>query len=193
LRHTGTESHSSLGGGERYHSPLRNVIQRTRAENSYIHIPSCLAAATFALYSTFGPEELIPALLVFGAIPKLPSPSLLPLLNQNRIFKMLKAAREEYASIVAKMRVQYGLNARPPAAENQSYQPWDSVCVYCERERHWTGPHLVATADDKHSSVHLGESTGPRHFTIFQVKPSPLSSPAMFANSVSEALREPGT
>jgi hypothetical protein len=191
LRHTGTESYNSLGVGERYHSPLRKVYQRVRAENPYVPISSCLAAAIFALNSTSGPEGLIPALLVFGMIPKLPSPSIVPLLNQNRRFKMLRAARDEYAAIVAKLRVQYGLNTRPPDAANHVYNSGDSVYVYRERERHWTGPHVVATVEGKDVSVHLGEATGPRHFNICQVKPSLLSAQVMFLNSISASKECP--
>jgi hypothetical protein len=126
---------------------LRKVYKRGLAENPNVPISSCLAAAISALNSTSGPEGLIPALLEFGMIPKLPSLSTVPLLNQNQRFKMLKAAREEYSAIVAKLRVQYGLNARPPDAANHVYNPDDSVYVYRERDRHWTGPHVVAAVE----------------------------------------------
>jgi hypothetical protein len=139
LRHTGTESQFSLGVGERYHCPLRKVYQRVRAENPYVPISSCLAAAIFALNSTSGPEGLIPSLLGFGMIPKLPSPSIAQLQSQHRRFKMLKAAREEYAAIVAKLRVKYGLITRHPDAANHVYNIGDSVYVYRERERHLAG------------------------------------------------------
>jgi hypothetical protein len=127
LRNTGTESHNSLGVGERYHAPLRKVYQRVRSENPYVPLSSYLAAAIHAMNCTAGPEGLIPSLLVFGVIPKLPSLALVPLLDQHRRFKMLKAARQEYSSIVAKIRVQHGLNTRPPDASNHIYAAGDAV------------------------------------------------------------------
>jgi hypothetical protein len=87
---------------------------------------------------------------------------------------MLKAAHEEYAAIVAKLRVKYGLITRPPDAANHVYNIGDSVYVYWERERHLTGPHVVATVAGKDISFHLGEATGPRHFNKCQVKPSSI-------------------
>jgi hypothetical protein len=82
LRSTGTESHSSLGAGERYHDPLRRVYQKLSLENRYVPRESLLQASVYAMSSTMGPEGLIPALLVFGMIPRLPSPCMLPLLSQ---------------------------------------------------------------------------------------------------------------
>jgi hypothetical protein len=118
LRNTGTECRDSLGVGERYHAPLRKIYQRVRSENLYVPLSSCLAAAIHAMNCTAGPEGLIPSLFVFGMILKLPSPALVPLLDQHRRFKMFKAARQEYSSIVAKIRVQHGLNTRPSDESN---------------------------------------------------------------------------
>jgi hypothetical protein len=89
LRRTGTESHSSLGAGERYHSPLRRVFNKIRLENPQVQREYCLAAVVHAINSTAGPEGLIPSLLVFGLIPRLPSPSITPLLTQQQRFKMI--------------------------------------------------------------------------------------------------------
>jgi hypothetical protein len=46
---------------------------------------------------------------------------------------------------------------------------------------------VVAAVDGKDVSVHLGESTGPRHFNACQVKPSLLSAPIMFVSGVCAA------
>jgi hypothetical protein len=94
LRHTGTESQNSIGVGERYHSPLRKIYQRVGAVNPYVTISSCLAAAIFALNSNSGPEGLIPSLLGFGIIPKLPSPSIAPLLSCGTITSRAHAREE---------------------------------------------------------------------------------------------------
>jgi hypothetical protein len=59
--------------------------------------------------------------------------------------------------------------------------------VYREKERHWTGPHVVAPVDGKEISVQLGETTGPRRLNICQVKPSLLSAQVMFLKSVIES------
>jgi hypothetical protein len=100
---------------------------------------------------------------------------------------MMRAARDEYGSIVAKLRVQHGLKTLPPEASDYSFSPGDSVYVYKEKHRHWTGPHVVSAADGKDIAVHLGEATGPRHFSICQVKPALLSAPVCFLGSVADA------
>jgi hypothetical protein len=187
LRNAGTESHNSLGSGERYYSPLRRVYQRVRMTNPDVPRDICLSAAVHAINSTAGPEGLVPALLVFGMIPKLPAPHMTPLLNQRRRFKMMNAAREEYRNVVSKLRVQHGIRTRPPAASKQVYVPGDSVYVYREKEKHWTGPHVVASVNGKDIALHLGEATGPRHFNVWQLKLSLLSVPVQFERSVRAA------
>jgi hypothetical protein len=132
-----------------------------------VPLDAYLSAAVHAINSIAGPEGLIPALLVFGRIPRLPPPDTIPLLNQKRRFKMMQATKEEYISIVAKLRVRHGLNTQLPEASDHSYTPGDSVYVYRERLKHWAGPQVVASVDGKHVSVHLGEAAGPRHFAIW--------------------------
>jgi hypothetical protein len=46
---------------------------------------------------------------------------------------------------------------------------------------------VVPSVDGKDIAVHLGESPGPRHFSIWQVKPALLSAPVYFSGSISEA------
>jgi Reverse transcriptase (RNA-dependent DNA polymerase) len=187
LRRTGTESHSSLGAGERYHSPLRRVFNKIRLENPQFQRDDCLAATVQAINSTAGPEGLIPSLLVFGLIPRLPSPSITPLLTQQQRFKMISSARAEYQLILARLRIRLGLHTRPPEASSAIYQPGDSCYVYRERLQMWTGPHVIASVDGKDVAVHIGESTGPRHFAVWQIKPSLLSSPLQYQGSVAAA------
>jgi hypothetical protein len=61
--------------------------------NHYVPLDACLSAAVHAINSTAGPERLIPVLLVFGMIPRLPSSATIPLLNQKRRFKMRSVLR----------------------------------------------------------------------------------------------------
>jgi hypothetical protein len=110
-------------------SPLITVYKRVLFENPYAPISSCLGAAIFVLNSTSGPEGLFPSLLVFGMIPKLSSPSIVPLLNQHQRFEMLKAAGDQYAAILAILRVLYGLNIMPTDPANHVYNSGDSVYV----------------------------------------------------------------
>ena len=70
LRHTGTESHNSLGFGETYHALIRRVFNVVSV--SYPSEPRelRLALSVKAVNDTAGPQGLVPSLLVFGVIPK---------------------------------------------------------------------------------------------------------------------------
>jgi hypothetical protein len=186
LRHTGTESHSSLGSGERYHAPLRQVYNKIRMENPCVPIDVCLQAAVYAINSTASPEGLVPSLLVFGILPKLPSIPGQCFPNRERM-RINEVARKEYEVIVAKQRIHLGLNKKPPPASDHVYAVGDSVYVFRERLKSWTGPHVVASVDDKDIAVYREEKSGPRHFNVWQVKPSLLSAPVVFENSICAA------
>jgi hypothetical protein len=82
------------------------------------------------------------------------------------------------------MRVRQGLRKRPPESTTHVYHAGDSVYVYREKLKHWSGPHIIAKIDGKEVAVHLGEATGPRSFNVSQIKPSLLSAPIQFISSV---------
>ena len=73
MQFSGVESHHSLGPGERYHEPLRQVYLKIRHEFPSISKETCLRLAVKALNDTMGPEGLVPSLLVFGVLPRFPA------------------------------------------------------------------------------------------------------------------------
>ena len=72
LRHTGTESHNSLGSDETYHSMLRRIYKKFTLE--FLDIPAefRLALSIKAMNDNAGPEGYVPSLLVFGVLPRIP-------------------------------------------------------------------------------------------------------------------------
>jgi hypothetical protein len=176
LRHTGIESHNSLGTGERYHGPLRRIFKKVTASYPSVTAELRLALSTKAMNDCVGPEGLVPSLLVFGVMPRLPDfPRQIP--SQIDRFKCLYKARREYELWVCRQRVLIGLRRRPPPASEYTILPGDKISVYREGIREYTGPHIVAGVNSKEVLVDLGHSTGPRSFNIDQIKPWPMQAP----------------
>jgi len=175
LRHTGTESHNSLGSAETYHALLRRTYQKTRMDHPTVPVDVSLALTVKAMNSTVGPDGLCPQLLVFGVMPRLPSicPQELP--EQKERLRALATARLEYERLVSKELVHRGIRSIPPPACDHKYMPGDFFYVYREGVKHYTGPHLIASVYGKQVRLHVGENTGPREFNIAQLRPAPLA------------------
>lgn len=156
LKHTGTESHNSLGSGETYHAILRRIFSRTRSEFPNLPVDICLSLAIKAINSTVGPSGLCPQLLVFGIMPKIPqiSPQSFP--TQIERMKALQFAQKEYERIVSREIIARGLKKIPPPSSNHKFLPGDYVYVYREGLKHYTGPHIVSSVDGKQEKIHLG-------------------------------------
>ena len=185
LRHTGTESHNSLGAGETYHAMLRRMYNKVTMDYPRISRDLRLALSVKAVNDTAGPDGNVPSLLVFGVLPKIPHVQVRSTSQEERM-KALKLAREEYERIVARRRIQHGLLQKPPPSADFRFSPGQPVYVYRENLKHFTGPHLVMHIDEKKALVDLGERTGPRSFNISQLKPAQLPS-------MSEFMRETST
>ena len=125
LRHTGTESHNSLGAGETYHAILRRIYQKVRADHKTLSPDLSLSLAVHAVNDTVGPHGLCPTLLVFGVIPKMPdvTPNTFPA-QQERLRAMV-SARAEYEKYVGRALVNRGLRSIPPPATDHKYMPGD--------------------------------------------------------------------
>jgi hypothetical protein len=104
-----------------------------------------------------GPEGIVPCLLIFGVFPRMLAPFNKPFRQSLFRFKILQTTREEYATIVARLRIQLGIRKQPPPACDYVYNQGDSCYVYREKVKHWTGPHIMAQIDGKEILVHLGE------------------------------------
>jgi hypothetical protein len=170
LRHTGTESHNSLGFGEHSCSPLRRIYETFSLEFQTIPKHVRLVLSGKAMNGVCGQEGLVPSLIVLSALPRLPGiTSALP--HQSDRIKTLHIARKEYKMFVCQRRVQAGLQKQPPPASNYIIRPGDHIYVYREQISHWTVPHVVISVDEQDIAIDLGERTGPRHFNCAQVKP----------------------
>jgi hypothetical protein len=67
---SGIESHNSLGVGERYHGPLRQIYDPIMDNSERADPVLALKVAVKTMNDTLGPEELVPSLLVFGSLPR---------------------------------------------------------------------------------------------------------------------------
>ena len=115
LKPSGVESHNSLGLGERYHAPLRKIYERVRATVTSIDAETALRLAVKTMNDTMGPDGLVPTLLVYGSLPRLPT-SEEDAADQKTRTRALEVARREYEGIVAQRRIATALRSRIPAA-----------------------------------------------------------------------------
>lgn len=69
---SGVESHNALGVRERYHDYLRKIFNRTIDTFPNIPPSDALKLSVKAMNDTARPKGLVPTLLVFGALPKIP-------------------------------------------------------------------------------------------------------------------------
>jgi hypothetical protein len=65
------EAHNSMGKVERYHAPLQQAYEiiHDKIGSKQIDKEMILQMAIKAVNDTAGPNEIVPALLVFGAYP----------------------------------------------------------------------------------------------------------------------------
>lgn len=132
IKPSGVESHNALGAGERYHSYLRRIYNKVRASIPSLSKKVSLALAVKASNDTAGPSGLVPSLLVFGVMPRLPiRPAALP----SHVDRMRAAvlARKEMIDIVAKQRLETAANRRVPNAADSTFCINDEVLMYREK------------------------------------------------------------
>jgi len=162
-RESGVESHNSLGAGERYHAVLRQIYRRVKADHPDLPPEVSLALAVSAMNTTVGPHGLVPTLLVFGMIPRVPvSPLRLP--TQEDRMRAAEAACREMRAQVARARVQAALRLRVPAAADADLPVGTLVLVYREPPTNrWIGPHPIVTRRDKLAWVEIDGRLRPYH------------------------------
>ena len=146
LQLSGVESHHSLGPGERYHAPLRQVYLKIRHEHPSLDKETALRLAVKALNDTMGPEGLVPSLLVFGVLPRFPAVNT-KLPNQVERMEALKNARAEAAAITAQIRVRKALLAKVPRNVDLVLKRGDLVRVFRETDKRYTEPYPVERVD----------------------------------------------
>lgn len=183
LRHTGTESHNSLGAGEKYHSTLRTIYQKVRTEHRNVPVDVALTICVKAMNDSVGPHGLVPSLLVFGVMPRMPGLATKEFPRQRERLMAARTACAEREKIVSRLQVQRGIKSLPPAAADHKFLPGDYAYVYREGLKHYTGPHLIASVEQKCARLHLGEITGLRAF-IAQLRPAPIARQETYDESI---------
>eukprot|EP00173_Palmaria_palmata_P003495 Plantae.Rhodophyta-Palmaria_palmata.ctg3674.p2 GENE.Plantae.Rhodophyta-Palmaria_palmata.ctg3674~~Plantae.Rhodophyta-Palmaria_palmata.ctg3674.p2 ORF type:complete len:129 (+),score=16.98 Plantae.Rhodophyta-Palmaria_palmata.ctg3674:1127-1513(+) len=107
------ESAHSIGVGERYHGVVRRVYNRVAADHSNLESDLILAASVKAINDSAGVDGLVPTLLVFGEMPKLPLPGFDDgALAQTKRLAAMTKARDEYADLFDKRRLQVIVDAQ---------------------------------------------------------------------------------
>lgn len=167
LKLSGVESHNALGEGERYHSYLRHIYNKVKAEHTNIDPAYVLQLAIKALNDTAGPKGLVPTLLVFGALPRTPiEPTELP--GQIQRMEAMKTSRKEMAAIMAQCRVNQALRSQVPAAAMSDIVMGSEVLVFRESPKQWIGPYRVIDTSDKLIFVEVDGSI--KQFSVDKVK-----------------------
>eukprot|EP00168_Porphyra_purpurea_P009873 TRINITY_DN2422_c0_g1_i7.p1 TRINITY_DN2422_c0_g1~~TRINITY_DN2422_c0_g1_i7.p1 ORF type:complete len:645 (-),score=110.77 TRINITY_DN2422_c0_g1_i7:745-2598(-) len=118
---------------------------------------------------TAGPRGLVPTLLVFGVIPRMPVTPL-PLPSQLDLVRAIATAGKEMSVMVARARVRKALSTNVPAAANRDINPGSDVLVYREPPvDQWEGPYTAVAARDK--MVWIAMDGILRPFGVDKVKP----------------------
>lgn len=144
----GVESHNSLGEEERYHAYLRNIYERVHHEHPDMDPKTILKLANKACNDTAGPSGLVPTLLVFGSIPRMPiHPEDLP--NQRARMSALHKARSHMSELMAKERLSKAVRSQVPNAVDLQINIGDNVWVYRDDPGKWIRPMRVVDLDNK--------------------------------------------
>ncbi|KAA8494373.1 Retrovirus-related Pol polyprotein from transposon TNT 1-94 [Porphyridium purpureum] len=152
------EAHFALGIVERHHETLRCVCDRVHREHQDLSPNDVLDIATRAINVTTGPEGIIPSLLVFGTIPRLP---LRPEVGQHdsretqesRLGAMARA-RAEYEVIVSKLKLKLAATTRAPQFPGHNeLVPGAAVLVRREEGKAWTGPFVCSDVNGDRARV----------------------------------------
>ena len=114
-------------------------------------------------------------LLVFGLLPKITGvANVLP--SQFDRIRAMRTARENFASIIARKRVNLEQKTRPPAAADSNLDAGDMVYVYREKKKSWIGPFLCILRKGK--KVFVAFNNALKSFNINQVKKVYIENPS---------------
>jgi hypothetical protein len=105
------EAAHQMGEGERYHGPLRRIYEKLELANESsthrLDDDALLQIAVSAINNSTGIFGLVPTLLVFGAIPKLPIPDSPSAAKSFTAFQLIqKIAMDEHTAEIAQRRLQ---------------------------------------------------------------------------------------
>ena len=117
---------------------------------------------------TMGPQGLVPTLLVFGTLPRFPSPdSTYPM--QAEGLQALEASRREMLTIVSDQCVKQALHSRLPRCVSFNVNPGELVRIYRESDKKYVGPYKVISTDGKQVTVLVGNRSV--HHSLHQLLP----------------------
>jgi hypothetical protein len=171
LQVSGVESRSSIGLGERMHSPLRRVYNKILMDYPHLHRSLILKLAIKATNKTVGIGGIAPSMLVFGCIPRFPiTSSHLP--EQADRMRALQVGMMEMNAAVATERISEALRSQVPSATDRVLREGEEVMTYRERDKIWYSGFTVSRVRGKQVTVidRLGEET---NFSLQKVKLAP--------------------
>lgn len=165
------EAHWSLVV-ERYHEPLRRVVRKLKTDRPSVPLHILVDYANIVISHTMGPEGFTPALLAFGAEPRIPIPNLSQVpVSVNQRMAVAEIARREYENIVAKMRVQKAMSSPTPNERFLMINPGENVLAYREKKG-WQGPYNFISNTGKLALV-VDNNNKQHTFHVTQIKPYP--------------------
>lgn len=167
LQFSGIQAHSSIGVGEKYHSPLRIVFDKVMDENPRLSRAVVLRLVVKACNDTLDPDGLVPILLVYGALPSLQvATAKIP--QQQARMKALDCARREMKQITVERRITR-LQVENPSASKYTIRPGSLVRVYCEEAKSWIGRVEVVQVEGK--MVRVTDGAKVKQFKLVQLMP----------------------
>ena len=148
LKEIPTESLNSLAICERYHAPLRRIYLKLKIEYPSLNKNTRLSLAVQGLNNTAGSDGLIPTLLVFGMVPKIPIGNLehIPP-TQRELFQALETLGEKWKSSslsnVSSLQQSHGVNK----SKAFDIPIGSKILIYREKPKKWKGPYTLVSYD----------------------------------------------
>lgn len=104
LKLSAVESQNAINVRQTYHDFLRRIFNKAKADNHQLLDEDVLVLSTKALNDTVGPNGLVPTLLVFGILQRIPF-ALTELSTKVQRKKSMATARSEMSTLVAKSKL----------------------------------------------------------------------------------------
>lgn len=165
---SGVESHNAINVGERYHSFLRRIFNKIASLHYYLPPSHLLALYIRAMNDTSGRNGLVPPLLVFGVLLRIPIlPPKLP--DQVNRLQVMMNARKEMNAIVVKSALSRAMKMKVPFASKKTFKIGDEVLVFRKNPIcKWVGPFKIITIDNK--MAHLDYNGELKLYSIDKLK-----------------------
>lgn len=155
------EIHNALGEDERYHAVvLCLVYNNIRAESPQIDEDLALVSAVKVINDTAGPARLVPTLLIFVFIARIPvSPKDLP--DHISRMKAIRDSLSEMDKIVAKARLNTLKTQNVPGAADADVKIGDKGLIFREKpiEKWSVRPFIAIKAEGKLVTLDTGFRT----------------------------------